>query len=1108
MNLYRKKKAKARIFLLFLCLFTWQTVAFAQKDVKITLRKDNISVIEALQEIEKQAKMSVAYNESQLKNRKNINLDIRGGSLEDALSTVLQGTGFSFQFKNNRILIVPASRPEAAEQRRITGLVLDENNEPLIGVNIMLEGTTRGVVTDRDGRFTMDVPEGGMLHISYIGYVAQQVRVTDKSSYSIRLKPDTGLLAEVVVTALGIKREQKALSYNVQQIQSEQLTRIKDANFINSLNGKVAGVNINASSSGVGGASKVIMRGAKSIQQSSNALYVIDGIPMYNFGGGGGTEFDSRGATEAIADLNPDDIESVSVLTGAAAAALYGSNAANGAIVITTKSGVAGKLQASVSSGMEAMNPFVLPRFQNRYGTGSRGITGGSSILSWGPLLNEAARTGYSPADFFNTGMVYTNSVTLSGGTEKNQTFFSAGAVNSHGIIPNNRYNRYNFTFRNTTHFLDDRLTLDVGGNYIVQNDRNMTNQGVYSNPVVPAYLFPRGDDFENIKVFERWNPVRKIKTQFWPQGEGDLRMQNPYWIAYRNLREAYKNRYMLSAQASYDFTDWLNVTGRVRADNSNGQFEQKLYASSNPTITEGSLQGHYTVAKSEDAQTYADILANIDKRFNDFSLVANVGASIIDTRYDELSYRGPIRENGIPNVFNVFDLDNAKKKARQAGWREQTQSVFASAELGWRSMLYLTLTGRNDWASQLANSPQSSFFYPSAGLSAVISEMAEMPKAVNLLKVRGSYSSVGMPYLRHLTMPTYEYDETTQTWKPKTHFPIGKLYPERTNSWELGLDARLWNDFSLAFSWYRANTFNQTFDPKISVSSGYSKIYLQTGYVRNTGVELALGYGHTWGGFRWDSNVTFSSNRNEIIELVDNYELPETGQLISKDRLEIKGLGKAKFILKKGGTLGDLYTQSGLKRDANGMIEVDPSGALVTVDNLPDIKLGSVFPKANMAWRNDFSYKGFSCGALLTARIGGIVFSATQAALDQYGVSEATAMARDNGSVFVENSIHVNPQVWYTTIGSQSGLPQYYTYSATNVRLQEAHIGYSLPRVWIGNLCDIRVSLVGRNLLMIYNRAPFDPENVATTGNYYQGIDYFMVPGTRNIGCNVKITF
>ena len=967
--------AKGRSFLLFFCLLMMQAPSFAQNSAKITIQKKNISIIEALKEVEKQSDYSVGYNDSQLRNKPVLNLDLKAVALENALAQILRGSGFTYQFKDKYIMIIPDNKPKGIPAKKVSGIVIDENNEPLIGVNIKVEGSSIGAITDIDGNFNIMAPQGSTLSFTYVGYTPQTVKITDKNIYEIRLVSDTKQLSEVVVTALGIKREQKALSYNVQQVKADAISGIKDANFINSLNGKVAGVNINSSSSGVGGASKVVMRGTKSIEQSSNALYVIDGIPMFNFGGGGGTEFDSRGKSESIADLNPDDIESISVLTGAAAAALYGSNAANGAIVITTKRGQVGKLQVSVNSNTEFSKPFVLPQFQNRYGTGSRGKTGGTTTLSWGPLLNEASRTGFEPKDFFDTGLIFTNSVTLSTGTEKNQTFFSAASVNSQGIVPNNRYNRFNFTFRNTTSFLNDRMKLDVGASYIIQNDRNMTNQGVYSNPIVPVYLFPRSDDFSLIKVFERWDPARKINTMFWPQGEGDLRMQNPYWIAYRNLRLNQKKRYMLSAQLSYDITDWLNIAGRVRIDNSHTKYEQKLYASSNATITEESTQGHYTIAKPDETQTYADVLANINKRFGDYSLVANVGASIVNNKFEELSYRGPIREKGIPNVFNVFDLDNAKKKARQDEWQEQTQSIFASVEVGWKSMLYLTLTGRNDWASQLANSSTSSFFYPSVGLSGVISEMIQMPSFIDYMKVRGSFSSVGMPYPRNLTSPTYEYNEATQSWKPKTHYPIGDLKPERTDSWEVGLDMKLFKDFNLGLSWYLANTFNQTFDPQISVSSGYTTIYLQTGYVRNTGLELSLGYGHTWNNnFRWDSNFTLSHNKNKIKELVRDYVHPETGELINKDRLDVGGLGKARFILKEGGTLGDLYTQSDLKRDDNGMVDIDPTGIVAIENNLPDIKLGSVFPKANLAWSNHFSWKGISLSALFTARIGGIV--------------------------------------------------------------------------------------------------------------------------------------
>lgn len=1112
------KPSLRKAFMLILCCLALSVSAAAQgSGHRITIKKNNISVIEALKEVEKQTKLSVGYNESKLKDSPSLNLALEKASLEKSLSEILRNTGYTYQIDGKYILIVPVQPKPASvgamPKKRVTGRVLDENGEPLVSASVRAEGSATGAITDINGNFTIEVPADARISVSYVGYTPQSLKIGDKDQVNIRMASDTRLLDNVVVTALGIKREQKALSYNVHQVKGSDIVKVSDANFVNSLNGKVAGVTINTSSSGVGGASRVVMRGTKSIEQSSNALYVIDGVPMYNFGGGGDTEFGSKGSTEAIADLNPDDIESLSVLTGAAAAALYGSQAANGAIVITTKKGQAGRLKVTVSSGIDWLEPFKMHEFQNRYGTGSRGREGSSTILSWGKKLTPAAQTGYTPNEFFQSGHVYTNSLTLSAGNDRNQSFFSAAAVNSDGLVPNNRYNRYNFTFRNTTSFLDDKMQLDVSASYIMQNDRNMTNQGQYSNPLVSAYLFPRGDDFSVIKSFERWDDARKIPVQYWPQGEGDLRMQNPYWIAYRNLRENDKKRYMLSASLSYQILPWLSAKGRVRIDNTTNEYEGKLYASTSTTLTDGSTQGHYTINNQSYNQTYADVLLNVDKRMGDFSLVANLGASYSRMADKELGYAGPIRDTGIPNLFNVFDLDNTKKRATQYGWREVTESIFASAELGWRSMLYLTVTGRNDWASQLVNSPQASFFYPSVGLSAVINEMVQLPSWLPYLKVRGSFSSVGNPYPKFLTCPTYSYDANKQDWSSQTHYPIGKLYPERTDSWEAGIDATFFNDLRFSGSFYYANTHNQTFDPRLPVSSGYDKLYVQTGYVRNYGFEAMLSYSHNWGDFAWNSSFSFSTNKNKIVELVKNYVHPETGLVYNVSKLELntsdgRGFGKAKFILVEGGTLGDLYTHADLKRDANGRVLIDDNGNVTAVDNAGDIKLGSVLPKANLAWNNSFSYRGINAGFLITARIGGITYSATQAYLDLYGVSEASAAARDAGGVLVNDRSLVDPQNFYEVVASQSGLPTYYTYSATNVRLGEAHIGYTIPRRWLGGVCDINLSVVGRNLWMIYCKSPFDPEAVATTGNYYQGIDYFMMPSTRNIGFNVKINF
>ena len=1096
--------------ILFVCLSLQIRGAQAQT-TRFTIHLENIPMEQVVNEIEAQSRYLFLFNKDIDSRRIIVSVHAENQNITQILPALFKDTGLNYTIEGMSILVTKKSE-KSENPVTVSGRVTDLKGLPIVGASVIVRGTTLGVSTDTNGRFSLEVPASAssrVLEISYLGYETARVTVGSRTRFDVTLREAASEIEQVVVTALGIKRQEKALSYNVQQVAPSDITMVKDANFMNSLAGKVAGVTINTSSSGVGGASKVVMRGTKSILQSSNALYVIDGIPMNNVGGGGGTEFDSRGATEAIADLNPEDIESISVLTGASAAALYGSSAANGAIMITTKKGQAGQFRVTYSSQTEFLAPFVMPEFQNRYGTGSYGSVSGSPVYSWGPKLTDAARTGYTPDDFFETGHVYTNAVTLSGGTEKNQTYFSAAAVNSDGIIPNNYYDRYNFTFRNSTQFLQDRLHLDVSASYIVQKDRNMINQGVYSNPIVSAYLFPRGDDFEAVKIFERWDPARKISVQYWPQGEGgDLRMQNPYWIAYRNPRDTDKKRYMASASLSYDILPWLNVSGRARIDNTNSVYTQKLYASSNTTITEGSSQGHYTEITNADEQIYADVMANVNKTFGEeWSLVANVGASINDVRSRELSYRGPIRDSGVPNLFTVFDLDREKSRAQKWGWQEQTQSLFGSVEVGWRSMLYLTVTGRNDWASQLAGSPQKSFFYPSVGLSWIPTATFDLPDAFTYLKLRASFSSVGIPFPRFLTTPTYAYDETTQQWLPTTFREIGQLYPERTKTWEVGLDARLWNDLRLSASWYLADTSNQTFQPTVSTSSGYSSMYVQTGCVRNTGVEASLGYGHTWRDFSWDTNVTFTWNRNEILDLMDGMCDPMTGEPL-KDRLEIKGLGKAKYILKKGGTMGDLYTTSNLKYDENGYIQVDRNGNFVTTDVGEEIYLGSVLPDYNLAWRNDFSWKGAHLGILFTGRIGGICYSATQANMDLFGVSETSAAARDAGGVLINGREMVDPQRWYAAIASQSGLPHYYTYSATNFRLQELSVGYTLPRRWFRDVCSIDVSFVGRNLWMIYCKAPFDPEAIASTGNNYQGIDYFMVPSLRSLGFSLRVTF
>lgn len=1124
MNLFSNNTKKN---LIILCCALSSMPLLAQNNNKVTIKNNNISIERALIEVQKQTNKSISFNNTSLPNDgRRLNIDHK--SVEEALNEILEGSGFSFIVKDDYIMIVPENEVKKIDRERtVSGKIVDSKGEALIGVTVLEKGTNNGTVTDFDGNYTLTVSGNNpMLQYSYVGYKSVEMPAT-QNLINVTLGEDTEVLEEVVVTALGIKRSEKALSYNVQQVSADDITRNKDANFVNSLSGKVAGVNINASSSGTGGVSKVVMRGTKSIMQSSNALYVIDGVPMFTKSSGAQNEFNSQGNTDLAADINPEDIESMSVLTGAAAAALYGSEAANGAIVITTKKGRKGKLSLTFNSNTEFQTPFVMPKFQNRYGTGSNGIYSTSGARSWGALLDGSNYYGYSPAsDYFQTGIVGTESLSMSVGNDRNQTYASVAAVNSKGITPNNKYNRYNFSVRNTTSFLDDKMTLDIGASYILQNDRNMTTQGTYNNPIVGAYLFPRGNDWNDIVMYERYDPARKLHTQYWPVGDEAMTMQNPYWVNYRNLRENKKDRYMLSASLNYDILDWLSVSGRVRLDNSNNDYTEKFYASTNTQLTEGSKNGLYGIKRTIDKQLYADFLVNINKMFGEnWSLQANIGASISDIRSDAMEIRGPIADGGdafkdetvgYPNFFAIQNLSANKKltKKLQEGWREQTQSLFASAEIGYKSTYYLTLTGRNDWPSQLAgpNSKNKSFFYPSIGASVVLTEL--MPNLnkdmLSYMKLRGSWASVGNPFERYIANPRYEWNQNSGQWSTLTQYPLYNLKPERTHSYEIGLTMRFFKNFDIDVTYYNAKTMNQTFNPQLPVS-GWSSMYIQTGAVRNQGIELSLGYKNTWNKFTWDTGITYSTNKNEILTLADNTVNPITGEPFSRDLLDMGGLGETRFILKEGGSMGDIYSRMDLKRDNNGKIYIDQNGTLTTQmiqDPENYIKLGSVLPDGNLAWRNSFNWKNIDLGFLISARLGGVVFSRTQAMLDYYGVSEASAVARDNGYVLVNGEDYVNPETWYGVVGGGTSVPQYYTYSATNVRLQEISLGYTLPRKLLRNVCDLRVSVVGRNLWMIYNKAPFDPESVASTSNFYQGIDYFIMPSLRNVGVNISLKF
>ncbi len=973
-----------------------------------------------------------------------------------------------------------------------------------MGVTVSVNGTNVAA-TDVDGNFSVKAKSGDTLGFSYVGYAQASVKVTGEGPVTVKMEEDAKTLSEVVVTALGLKRETKALTYNVQEVKSDELVSVKDANFINSLAGKVAGVNINASSSGIGGESKVVMRGAKSLSGNNNALYVIDGVPMPVLQG---KKIDSSNATmdgmglsgDGASMLNPEDIESMSVLSGAAASALYGVQAANGVIMITTKKGSAGRVRVSYSNSTMFLNATATPEFQNTYGAAQ------GEFASWGSKLGSPS--SYDPLDFFQTGYNETNSLTVSAGTERNQTFLSLSATNAEGIVKNNTLDRYNFNVRNTTQLIKDKLRLDVGASYMNIREQNMVSQGTYLNPIVATYLMSPSYGLDAYKNYERYDASRGFKTQYWTWGNQGLDMQNPYWTTNRDRLINHKSRYMITTGLYWDnVIKGLNLSARAKVDNTDARYESKYWASTN-TIFCGE-KGGYSNANATTRQIYADVLANYDRTFGPVSVTAALGASIDDQRYHYTKIGGDL--NSVPNSFTLLNLNLSTIKPVQEGYHDQIQSVYGTLQLGLWNKVYIDGSVRTDWMTALSGTSSDHITYPSVGVSGILTDIFPSIRnnVLSFLKVRGSYSEVGNAPLRFLTSLQYEYE--SQSPSTSAAFPNTDLEPERTKAWEIGVQSRFWMDkivFNLSL--YKTTTKNQVFSPALSAGSGYTKIYLNGGQIDNKGIELSLGINQPLGPVDWSSTFTYTLNRNKVTKLLRPTET--SLGTISQDHLDIVRMGNVMSRLVEGGSIGDLYVTTFL-RDAQGNIVVNYDDNSVYQDkNAGPYKDGWVYagnaePKYTMGWRNNFHWKGINLGFLISARVGGQAVSMTQAYMDAYGTSQTSAIARDNNGVMV-NGIKLPAVEKYIRFAG-SNIGENYVYSATNVRLAELNLGYDIPvKRWINWMEGLNVSFIGRNLFFFYKKAPFDPELTGNTAAGWSGMDYFMLPSMRQLGFSVKATF
>jgi len=1002
-------------------------------------------------------------------------------------------------------MIVFTAQVSLAQVKNVKGVITDSDGMPLPGASVAVQGGQKGATTDFDGLYSIEAQKGQTLVFSYVGLETQSIIVGDATTINVKMNTaSTNNLNEVVVTSLGIKKSRKSLTYAAQEVKGEEVTRVKDANLMNSLSGKVAGLIVGKSSAGAGGSVKVTIRGNSSAT-NNQPLYVVDGIPLLNSSSAqsnqvfGDTAGGNRDGGDAISMINPDDIESMTVLKGASAAALYGSQGANGVILVTTKRGKEGKVTANYNASLFVDNVVSLPKFQTSYGADPGATT------SWG----AAKQSPDHVEDFYNTGGTYINSISVNGGTDKMTTSLTYANTKVDGVLPTNEFKKNNIALRQSVKMFDDKVTVDASLSYAEQKIINKPTNALYFNPLTGVYLFPRGNDFNYYKNnFEVFDPTRNLMTQNWPTGTSDI-IQNPYWILNRNQSEDKNQSLITSASINYKANNWLSIKARGGYNRLYNTFEKKMYAGTNTTLAP--TTGRYIYVDSESSQLYGDLIATINTKFSDdFTFNANVGTSVTkSTINDALTSDSGLTGLIYANWFNTGNFVSAAKNSQTVGAKKEVQSVFASATFGYKEMLYLDVTGRNDWSSTLVNTDNVSFFYPSVGVTGVLSEMVTMPEAISFAKVRASFAQVGNDVSAFLTSPSNTIVNGVVTAPTVGPQPGTSLKPEKQNSFEFGTEWRFVNNrIGFDFTYYQNETKNQliTAPAPIPNTTGYANYAFNAGSIENKGFEITLsGKPIVSENFSWDVALNYASNKNTVKSLGTVNGGQNTVILTNGDP------NSYRYVLEVGKPFGEIQGKNIVRND-QGQIVLDADGRIQKTDW---VDLGSSNPDFMMGFSNTFKYKKIFLNVLIDGRFGGNVMSMTEAMLDFYGVSKATGDARAAGGVKI-NAVNASgtavtsmpAQDYYTQVGDRSGATGEYMYKATNVKLGELSIGYTFDFSKQTIFNAVNVSLVGKNLFFFYKDAPFDPNVTLSSGEGLQGVDIFGAPSTRSIGVNLNLTF
>ncbi|HEY4788751.1 MAG TPA: SusC/RagA family TonB-linked outer membrane protein [Bacteroidales bacterium] len=1075
------------------------------QDAKLNLSVKDKPLIDVIRLIEQQSHFRFFFSDNYQDLNNLVSLTANNNSINEVLADLLKNKAITYRLLDNNIIVITPS--ETLLQQKITGTITDASTgEPLTGVSVSVEGTTQGVISDANGNFSIDVPgQNSVLVFTYMGYNTERIQLSNQTTINVSLVVDIKSLQEVVVTALGIKRDKKALSYASQQLSEDEISQGHNMNFANSLSGRVAGIDLRQSDAGAGGSTKIVLRGTKSFYGSSQPLFVIDGVPMANYQTSDATGmWGGHDSGDGISNINPDDIESITVLKGSNAAALYGSQGSNGVIIINTKKGVKGKTRVEISSSTSFQTASILPKLQTSYGQTAKGADD-----SWGAKGSYA-----NPVDgFFRTGLDLLNTVSISGGNETTSAYLSYANSQSQGIMPTNHFNKNNLTFSQTSKFFKN---LEVSSNIMLTDQMidNKVQNGYYFNPLTGLYLFPRGLDFNNYKNnYQVFDKNLNMYTQNWFNIE-DVQ-ENPYWILNNDRNTEATKRIYGSLNLNYKISAALSVQARGNYDYTNQITELKAKAGTSSVLIGGDSNGRWEYSNLTSTQQYADLILTYNKDFGGNFDVQGVLGTSYQKRIIGDGQQIDTKQNGLvaPNEFylnNVNTATNIGLMKSVMTSRDIKESVFANLSVGYKKSLYLDMSGRNEWSSALAvpGGNDVSYFYPSIGLSAIISQMIKLPQAINFAKVRTSYAYVGKEIPAFMTIPENTVNDVDVTkgivYNPQ--IPYRKLKPEMQKSIELGAEMRFFDSRAgFDVTYYNINNDNEFLQLAAPTGSGYKTYFVNAGKIKNTGVEVTLTFVPVKSkNITWTSNINYALNRNKILKLDPTLK----GQYSN-------GLGGEGYdmTIVEGGSIGDIYV-AGYKRDTKGNVIID---ADTLPERNPNVKIGSANPNYTLGWNNTITYKNFSFSFLIDGKFGGKFVDMTEAWYDKYGLSQRSADARNAGYVLVNGvteagtpiSEKVSPYNYYNRIGGRNSFVEPYVYDATNIRLRQVVLTYNVNlhrfHVLFNNAS---VSLIGRNLFFFYRPAPFDPDNTVSTGINSQSMENFCLPPTRSIGFNIKLNF